>query len=237
MQVPVTTRRGSDRKTQPREAVAIAGDAFPRGLKARRPSNIADAAMPEAQNIIDQFRHGLAVVDADLIEARIEHAVDEHARDAGLTEKVQARPGGLAARGEDHAVHTALMKGRQHRKFAVRVVLSVGEENHHAELGAFGLDRADDVAEIGIGDGRDRNADRPARGGLQGARENIGAVSERVDDRLHGERRLRRDPARPVHDVGYGRNRHARCTRHIRDRGQVSSPESVDDKVPPCSRR
>ena len=49
-------------------------------------ADIADAAMPEAGDVIDQLAHRVAIVDADLIERRIWRTVDQDARQTGLAQ-------------------------------------------------------------------------------------------------------------------------------------------------------
>ena len=135
-----------ERKSEPREAVAVADDALERRLETRMAADIADAAMPEAGDIIDQFAHRLAIVDADLIERGIERPVDQDARQPRRLQIGERAPLGVGARRQNDAVDPTLMKRGQDLKLARRVVLGVGKEDHHAEPGAFGLDRADDVA-------------------------------------------------------------------------------------------
>ena len=67
----------------------------------------------------------------------------------------------VGARREDDPVNPPLVQGGQDFKLAGRIILGVGQENHHAQPRAFGLDRADDVGEVGIGDRRNGDPDRP----------------------------------------------------------------------------
>ena len=122
-------------------------------------ADIADAAMPEARDMFDQRLHRLAIVDADLIERGVGRAIDEHAGQAGVAQIGERAAFRIGARRQNDAVHPALVKRGDDRQFAVGVVLGVREEHHHAEAGAFGLDRADDVDEIGVGDRGNCDAD------------------------------------------------------------------------------
>ena len=103
-----------------------------------------------AGHALDEFAHGVAIVDADLIESRVGHAVDEHAREPRLAEIGQRAALRIGARRQNDAVDATLMEGLDDFELAGGIVLGVGEEDHHAEARALGLDRADDVAEIGI---------------------------------------------------------------------------------------
>ena len=116
------------------------------------------------------------------------------------------------------------MQRGQDFKLPSRVILGVGEKNHHAEPGAFGLDRADDVGEIGIGDRRNGDPDGAGRGGLQRARDDVRAIVDRVDDRLYRACRRRRNSSRAVDDMRNGRDRNARLPRHVGNRRHLASP-------------
>ena len=136
--------------------------------------------------MIDQCTHGFPVVDADLVERGVQRAVDEHARQANVPQIGERATCGIGARRQDDAVDATLVKGGDDRQLAFRVVLGVRQEDHHPETGAFRLDRADDVAEIGVGDGRHGDPDRAGRRGLERAGQSVRAVADRVDDGLHG---------------------------------------------------
>ena len=205
------------------KTVAVADDALERGLKPRMAADIADAAMPEPGDIIDQLAHRLAIVDADLIERRIGRAIDQDARQPRRVQIDKRAALRVGARRQNDAVDATLMKRGQDRELAGRVVLGVGEEDHHAEPGALGLDGADDVAEIGIGDGRNGDPDRLRRGRFKGTREHVGMIADRVDDGLDGARGRGRNAPRPIHDVRDRRDRNARLPRHVGNRRHFPS--------------
>ena len=89
-----------DGEAAPLKAGAVADDALERGLEARMAADIADAAMPEPGDMIDQFAHRFAIVDADLIERGIGRAVDQDAwepRRAQIGERAPLRVGARGA--------------------------------------------------------------------------------------------------------------------------------------------
>jgi hypothetical protein len=108
--------------------------------------------MPEASDMVHQLAHRLAIVDADLIERRVRRAVDQNAGELRCSQISECASFGVGARRQDDPVNPPLMQRGQDRKLASRVILGVGKENHHAEPGALGLDRANDVSEVGISD-------------------------------------------------------------------------------------
>ena len=135
--------------------------------KARMAADIADAAMPEPGDMVHQRVHRLAIVDADLIERGIGRAVDQNAREPRFPQIAKRAVFRVGARGKDDPVNPPLVQRGQDLKLADRIVLGVGQEDHHAQPRAFGLDRADDVGEVGSGDRRNSDPDRTGGGRLQ----------------------------------------------------------------------
>ncbi len=135
--------------------------------KARMAADIADAAMPEPSDMVHQRAHRLAIVDADLIERGIGRAVDQNAGEPRRPQIAKRAAFKVGARRKDDPVNPPLVQRGQNLKLAERIVLGVGQENHHAQPRAFGLDRADDVGEVGIGDSRNGDPDRTGGGRLQ----------------------------------------------------------------------
>ena len=184
--------------------------------------------------MVHQLDRGPLVLDADLVEAVGDQTIDQHRREPVVGEIAQHTLLGIGRRGEHDAVDPALMQGLDHLELVGRVIVRVGEQDHQAMPGAFGLDRPDDLAEIVVGDGRESEADRV--GGRAGQRpgEDVGRVADREDGILHRPRGCRADLAGPVQHVGHGRDRDARPQRDVGHRAQGRLGSSAPS--PPAGR-
>ena len=126
---------GFSRKLESLETVVIALNALKRRLEIGVASNVADAPMPQAGDMIDQGAHRLPVINPDLIEGRVGCAIDQHARNAGIAEVGDRSALRVGTWRQDDAINAALVKGGDNREFVFGVVLGVREEHHHAENG------------------------------------------------------------------------------------------------------
>ena len=116
--------------------------------------------------------------------------------------------------------NSPLMQRLDDGEFALRIVLRIGEKHHQPDPSAFSLDRADDVAEIGIRDRRYRDADALGGRRLERARQRVGPVTDALDRGFDEPRRFGHHAARSIDDVGNRRDRDAGLPRDIDDRGR-----------------
>ena len=108
-------------KAQPLEAQAVADDALERGLEARMAGDIADRAVAKRGDMVDQFAHRLAIVDADLIERGVGGAVDQDAREPRRPQIAKRAALGVGARRQNDPVDPPLVQRGQDLKLAGRI--------------------------------------------------------------------------------------------------------------------
>ena len=191
-------------------------------------------AVPD--QVVHQLDRRPLVLDADLVEAVGHQTIDQHRRQPVVGEIAQHALIGIGGRGEHDAVDPALVQRLDHLELVGRIVVRVGQQDHQAVPGAFGLDRADDLAEIVVGDGREGEADRV--GGRAGERpgQDVGRVADRADGVLDRAHRRRADLAGPVQHVGHGRDRDARPQRNVGHRRHVSLGSFAPCRLRPGAR-
>ena len=142
----------------PGDRRTVARNAFEGCGEARLARHHSDPPMPQTDEMVDEPLDEVRVVHADLIEFLGYKTIDEHGRYLVFPDIADGAFVRRGRRREDDAVDAVLMQCLHDLQLPLRNVVGVGKEDCHAERCAFGFDGPDNVAEIGIRDGRDGDA-------------------------------------------------------------------------------
>lgn len=184
----------------------------------------ADPPVTQTREVSHEVDECRLVLDPDGVERKIRHPVEHERGEAVLAKGGEGTTVRIAAGRDDDAVDAPLMQRRHHLQLAFGAVVRVAEQHHHAELGAFLLDRVDHVGDIAITRRRHSRPDRLARLPGQRTREDVGRVADRADrvaDRLRG---FRAGETRAIDHVRDGRRRYACLSGDVGDGSHRSTP-------------
>ena len=214
--------RGDQERFVIRDAARLEGGLVSLGALARRGEagrsrDEGDPFVTVRRQMLDQELHRALVLDADLIEPRRRQAIDQNERDAIFVEILDRAAFRIGGRREDDAVDAALMQRLHDLQLPRGFILGVGEKHHQAEPRAFGLDRADNVREVGVRDHRNRDADAVGRRPLERAGQSVRAKADEGDRLLDELGGVGVHPPRAVDHMRDGGDGNASPARDVND--------------------